>query len=410
MFERLTALGVPFDRTGIHNYKHGIENICDMDSIAMAVGGYGCSIGKSACLGEFNWKRLTRLSPEIRADYMHQIYSNLLRPRAIPDVCQFHFQETLSANPRRTRIGIRHYETINLDRRPKLEGLELMKLIQQYTAPSAPVRELPLLIAESNFKDSVAKATFTIENKTARTQTLQLEPVSFEASCKLLTPSSLTLAPGAKIGGIVEIRLKPDAPKGAYHFFIKASYGTRTAIGWGIAANAGAPSFDANPVMPELVEYTDWDNTRLIDWSLPTCVAFDPACPVLELEMAYQVFNTLQSATGTKLRLCATTDIPAEFNEKGNVILVGNLAAAPFITDAGKKFSPEKGHVIIARHGTRQTRVLLYGTTPVQVAAAATDFTLRYWKNAKDASINITGIEKGSALGHPAAAGVSDTP
>lgn len=141
-----------------------------------------------------------------------------------------------------------------------------------------------------------------------------------------------------------------------------------------------------------------------IDWSRPTCVAFDPDCSVLELEMAYQIYNTLQSATGRKLRLCSTKDIPEDYNRKGNIILIGG----PFADS--RPSLPDKGRVQVIRLEDGRTRVFFRGKTPEQFEAAATDFTLRYWKNAKDSAIRVTGMERGVALGNPVALGGVNMP
>jgi len=126
--------------------------------------------------------------------------------------------------------------------------------------------------------------------------------------------------------------------------------------------------------------------------------------------MAYLVFNTLQSAAGRKMRLCSTADIPAELIEKGNLILVGTAKSNPLVEKAAPGVEPGKGNVVVHEAGAGRQWLLLTGEDERAVQAAATDFVLRYWKNAKDSLIRVTGTEKGTALGNKAATGEMNPP
>ena len=108
--------------------------------------------------------------------------------------------------------------------------------------------------------------------------------------------------------------------------------------------------------------------------------------------------------------MCSTKDLPVGFTDKWNMIWVGANACGSEIAKSGRVAPSEKGQVVIARRESGATSILLYGMKPEQTEAAATDFTLRYWKNAKDSSIRITGMDKGAALGNAAQPGVVDTP
>ena len=202
MFERLRALDVPFDRVGLHAYKHGPEWKEAFSSHALGTGGYAADLNKPATLGEFNWKSLTRMSPEARRGEFAIIYGQMLEPRALPEFFQFHFQETMSVNPSIARVGIRHYETISLDRRPKPEALELMRLIRQYTRPDAPVRRLPIEVQEAQFAGPQAFTKFTVSNPTGKPVTVKLRTHSFEGAAATLTsPATVTVAPGGSTSG-----------------------------------------------------------------------------------------------------------------------------------------------------------------------------------------------------------------
>jgi hypothetical protein len=255
MFERLVQLGVPFDRVGFHNYKHGPAWKEASSSIALGVAGHAMQLGKPPILGEFNWKMLTAWSPENRALEFAQIYEKMLEPRAIPEFFQFHWQETLSVNPRLTRQGIRHYEIIHLDRRPKPEGVELMKLIERYARKDAPVREMTVHIEPAEFDNGSGHAGVLIENHTSRAVDVKVTPESFDGmGFELTGGGEVTLQPGGYMKRRLGLSLKSDARPGVYHYFLRVDYSGKTAYGWGIASNPGAPRFDA-PVLADLVAY-----------------------------------------------------------------------------------------------------------------------------------------------------------
>jgi hypothetical protein len=135
-----------------------------------------------------------------------------------------------------------------------------------------------------------------------------------------------------------------------------------------------------------------------LDWSRPTCVAFGEGAPVIEMEMAYQVYDTLQSAAGREMRLCGTADIPKEMLENGNLVLVGTPGTNSLVSQVSPKLTAGKGTIIL--HEDRH--LLLTGDTADGVRAAATEFVLRYWPHAKDSTSRISGLEKGAALGNKA--------
>jgi hypothetical protein len=356
-------------------------------------------------LGEFNWKGLTRLSPPARRLAFANVYETMLQPRAVPEVFQFQFQETLGVNPSIARSGVRHYETISLDRRPKPEALELMRLIREYARPDAPVRVVPVSVDSVTLVNGRGTASFAIANLTARPLTFRLSALAFDGvEASLTSPRRVHLAPHDTAHGSIALRLPSGAQPGTYHFFLKAAYGSEAAFGWGIAPNPGAPSFAASPVLGDRVRYVQGaDVVRRIEWNRPLLVAFGAKAPVLEMEMAYLVANTLQSATGRAVWLSSTADLPDSLTRRGTLILVGTSAANPLIGKlAPPRDTSDKGIVWLATDASAPARLVLTGDTPRAVEAAATDFVLRYWRNARNAGIRITGTEKGAALGDTA--------
>ncbi|MBP6964490.1 MAG: hypothetical protein KBC96_08795 [Armatimonadetes bacterium] len=407
-FERLIRLGVPFDRVGYHNYKHRETFKEAIPSVAVAVAGHASELGMQPTLGEFNWKYLTHLSPEVRAREFKDIYGKMLEPRAIPEFFQFQWQETLSVNPRLTRQGLRHYETINLDRRPKSEAVEFMKLVREHSRPDSPIRVLPIKIGEVTFRKGRAVAEYTIENRTGRQVDVRLSVESFQGASGSVPVGSVNIMSRRRASGLIELRLDRDALPGAYHYFLKADYPGGTAYGWGIASNPGVPKFDA-PVLADKVEYPQGaDVVAEFDYSKPICIAFGVACPIIELEMAYQARNALQSAIGREIRLCSTDDIPKGW--RGNLILVGTPQSNPLIAQSGVQLPADKGAVVLHDSGRGRQWLVLAGRTPDAAQAAGTDFVLRFWKNARDSAARVSGLEQGAALGNKAAPGDVNLP
>jgi hypothetical protein len=410
-FERMRELGVPIDRVGLHAYKHGPEWPEAFSSHVLGTAGYAADHGKEVTLGEFNWKELTRLSPEARRSMVETIYHQVLRPRAIPELVEFHLQETLSVNPSIQRQGIRHYEPLNLDRTPKPEGLELMQIIRANSAADAPVRELPVEISEVKLVNGRAAAPFQVTNHTGHAVSVRLAPESFGGLKPRLTgASTLRLAAGETARGTISLRLPAGAKPGAYHHFLKVDYGEKTAWGWGVASNPGAPRFDA-PVIPEHVVYPQGaEVVKRIDWTKPLAVAFGKDASVLELEMAYEVGQTLQAAIGRPVRISSTADLPAATAEAGTLILVGTPETNPMIETAPAGGVAGKGTVFLRTAPNGAQHLLLTGADKAAVEAAASDFVLRYWPHAKDSAIGRVGKVKGAALGNRAGVGAIDQP
>ncbi|MDQ3308519.1 MAG: hypothetical protein M3497_00135 [Gemmatimonadota bacterium] len=412
MFERLRQLGVPFDRVGLHAYKHGPQWKESFSSHMLGTAGYASDLGKPVTLGEFNWKELTRLSPEARRPEFAAIYATVLAPRAIPELIQFQLQESLSFNPAISGTYTRHYEPLSLDRRPKPEAWELMRLIREYGPADAPVRDLPIAVQEIRFAGGRATASFTVTNRTPRAVTLHLQALSFDGvESRLASPATLTLQPAETHRGQIEVRLAGKGETGTYHHFVRADFGGKSAFGWGVAANPGSPVFEKVPVLGDRVRYPQGVSVvERIDWSRPLAVAFGPGASVIEVETAYTITNTLQSATGRPVRLSSTVDLPDSLRRDGTVVLLGTSASNPLVGAGAAKGVAGQGVVVLRPGEGRGQWLILGGADKEGVQAAAIDFVLRYWKNAKDATTRITGLEPGNALGNRVKVTVPDPP
>ncbi|HEY7236824.1 MAG TPA: hypothetical protein VH539_21870 [Gemmatimonadaceae bacterium] len=411
MFERLRMLGVPFDRVGLHAYKHGPTWKEAFASHTLGTGGYATSIGKAATLGEFNWKDLTRLSPEARRAEFDTIYSAVLLARAIPEVFEFQFHEDLAFNTSVAGTLSRHYEPLWLDRRPKPEAFVAMALMREYGRPGSPARVLPLTIDSVRFARGVATATFAVANHTGRRVTVRLTPVAYDGTrTRLLGAQTFVLAPDSVAHGRVALSLPAGAAPGTYHHFIEASYGSGTSIGWGIAANEGAPRFADTTVLADRVTYAQGaDVVRRIRWERPLAVVFGARSLALEVEQAYQLANTLQAATGRAVRISSEQDLPDSLAKNGTVLVVGTPATSALIANAHVTTTTGRGLIALHSTGGREW-LLLTGGTAKDVEAAVVALELRYWPNAKDAVARVTGLEPGAALGHRAGGEVIDPP
>lgn len=411
MYERLRSLGVPFDRVGLHAYKHGPQWKEAFSSHVLGTASYASSLGMPVTLGEFNWKELTKLSPPARLAEYTEVYEQVLRTRAIPEVFHFQFQESLSFNPSAAGTFTRHYETLRVDRRPKPEAFELMRLIRKYAAPDAPANQLRIVVSPSRFTNGVATADFSVLNTSGRTLDITLIPLAFDGLTSARAgPSRLTLKPGETRRGSVRLRAAAGARPGTYHHFVRASYGDASAIGWGIVSLEGAPNFEPASLLPDKVAYPQGVGSVMrLDWRKPLAVVFGGEATVLELETAYAITNTLQSATGKDVWLSSEADLPDSLAERAIVVVVGTPSASTLVLESGFDVPSGKGSVIVADAGSRE-RVFLTGVDKTEAQAAAVDFLLRYWKNAKDSMIRLTGMERGAALGNRISGVVVDPP
>lgn len=441
MFDRIAALGVPFDRIGVHAYKHGPQWKESFSSHMLGTADYASDLGVQSTMGEFNWKELTRLSPEDRLPEFTAVYEAVLGPRAIPDVVQFQLQESLSFNPAISGTYTRHYETLSLDRRPKPEAFELMRLVRKYGPPDAPGTMLPVTVPEVRMDGAGGTATFTVENRTGRVVTVALKALAFDGiRSTLATPASVTLQPGERHDGRVKLLLAGTAA-GTYHHFIRADFDDEVTVGWGVAANPGAPTFEKVPVLTGYVRYPQGAAVvERIDWDRPIAVAYGEDASVIEVETAYTLTTTLQSATGRPVRLSSTVDLPDSLRRNGTLILLGTAASNALIAESRISGVPRPAELAAAAMtaGTRPAAnaaaarreaarrdpgivlvrdakgsgqwVVLTGASREAVQAAGVDFVLRYWKNARDATTRISGMEPGNALGHRATITVADPP
>jgi hypothetical protein len=411
MFERLRTLGVPFDRVGLHAYKHGPQWKEAWGSHALGTGGYATELGKPMTLGEFNWKDLTLLSPEARPAEWATIYENVLATRSVQEIIQFQFQESIAFNTTVGGTKSRHYEPVGIDRKPKPEAFVAMKLMRGYGRPDAPVRVLPMQVEPVRFANGKAEASFTVTNNTGSAQSIALDAMAFDGTTsRLLTPATMQLASGASGKGRIALTLAAGSKPGAYHHFVGAQYKSGKSLGWGVASNEGAPQFADTAVLGDRVTYAQGLSVvHSIHWDRPLAVVFGDKADKLDVEQAFQLRNTLQSVTGREVRVSAEADLPDSLARRGTVFLVGTSATSTLVAETKTSVVPGKGTIALFRDGGREW-VVLTGADAKGAEAAVVELELRYWPNAKDATIRITGMEKGKALGNSAGGSTIDPP
>jgi hypothetical protein len=411
MFERLRTLGVPFDRVGLHAYKHGPQWQEAYSSHVLGTAGYATSIGKEMSIGEFNWKDFTKLSPEQRRNEFISTYENVLSPRVVPELYQFQFQEQMAFNPAVGGSASRHYEVIGLDRRPKAEAFETMRLIRKYGRADAPVNTLPIVVDAARIIGGKARVAFTVTNATGRAVTATIASLTFDgAKTALTSPKSVTLASGASAKGSVDVSLAATALPGTYHHFIEVRAGGITSLGWGVLSNEGAPTFADTSVLGARVRYAQGPAVvRELDWNRPIAVVFGDRTAVLELEDAYQLGNTLQAATGRPVRISSEKDLPADIATRGLVFLVGTAMTNALVASTGVRAEAGVGTIALDRANGRQW-VVLTGADAKGVEAAVVELEMRYWPNAKYSAMRLVGFEKGAALGNRTGGSSVDLP
>lgn len=361
MFNRLEQLGVRFDRVDLHSYIDSLEAIPSGRGYALAIGNCATKLGKQPLISEWNWRGLTRMSEEKRAEIYPPIIENALATRAIPDFYEFQFNETLAPNPRIGRGNIlRHYEMLDLSRRPKLEAFEFMKLIQRYSAPGDAVR-----IIESSHEvaelDEQNRATLNIGITNAGDASLRLRATvesSDPLKAKLAAHSTLLLPPGQSAVLPVKVSLPKRTP-GFYHVFVRleSTAGLLRYL-WAEVRVPGAPQMDAGP-------------EQKFDFSKPVTVTYGPKATVLEIETAFALGQTLESATGMTVPILPLADVPKD--SLAHLIFVGSDKEAPV---------------------PRPDWLMVGGKDSREVEETGMNLILRYWKYAKDSAARRVGLAR----------------
>ncbi|MBN2210545.1 MAG: hypothetical protein JW709_04040 [Sedimentisphaerales bacterium] len=410
VFEKARLLGVPYDAVGYHTYRHNPGRL-DVELIAALSGAAYASGNNLECLlTEFNWKGFTRLSPADRSEMYREVFTNMLAPRAFGEFFQFHLQETLAPNPILARSGIRHYEILYLDRRLKPEGFILHELMRRYAPPDDAWQKLRIEPVSAAMINTTGKAVFKLTNTTVSLLQAKLTAESYDGLTVKITGSDhIMLGPGSSTQIPVSLALDEAAPPGVYHFFLRCDLGREQVMGWGWTAKGGTPPFEPKPVLTTFVDYPQGPEVvKTFDYTRPTCITF--GADKVSMEMAYIVFNTLREVTGYEFHLTNLDTIPDAIKENGNLILVGPPKDNALIAGLNLTFDDTKGLIQLVEQADERQWLVLSGSNKEAVTAAAMDFVLRYWQNARNAAINKVGAEPGRALGDQKDLGLLNPP
>ncbi len=393
MFNRLEALNVNFDRIGLHNYLDAVEAIPSGRGYALALASAGNKLGKEPVITEWNWRQLTRMTPEARAAIYTNIIEGAVGTRSVPDFYQFQFNETMSPNPRvgRGRI-LRHYELIHLSRRPKPEAMELMKLIEKYAPANAPIRVLKISHDVVNLTPA-GQGTATMELLNTGKQTLSLRAsvesgTNFQA--QLTGGSSLQLAPGEKKTLTLKLATKEPTP-GFYHAFVRLE-GTNGFLryGWVEARLSGVPKLDVET--KSNVAYPRGIAEELkLDWSGPFTVVYGDDAPVLEAETAIAIAETLESSLGRPVEALTLSAVTKKQRETDSLIVVGTKETNKLVAELAPSV-PSTNSVSSVHPAGQPFRLVISGDDSLAVEDAGMDFLLRYWKSAKDSAVRRVGV------------------
>ncbi len=399
-FTRLARLGVKFDRIGQHAYMDSLHAIPSSRGFSLAATSYGRKVGKPSVITEWNWRGLSRLTPEARAKVYSPIFENVLKTRSVPEIYQFQFNESLAMDPM-TLKGIRHYEPLWFSRRPKPEALQLMRLIREYSLPSNPVRLVDIERSVVDLDEhGRGTATFPITNKSNRTLNLRW---TLEAPSNIHAQfddeqRAIRLAPDASV--VVPVRVAAQAtPAGAnakplpgfYHIFLRLE-GDESLLryGWAEARLAGAPHLDQSPNAVPNSNVRYGSDAMSFSFNGPLAVVYGDNAPILDLESASALVNTLESATGRPVAIYHLPDLPPDLKQSGTLILVGTTKTNALIAAAMKESSTE---IERARFVTRMPPnahhgdwLVIGGTTSEDAERSAMDLIIRYWKFAKDSA------------------------
>ncbi|MDQ6632369.1 MAG: hypothetical protein M3Y82_11555 [Verrucomicrobiota bacterium] len=413
IFDRLAQLGVGFDRIGLHSYVDTLDALPSARGWALAAGDYGTRIGKPPTVTEWNFRGLTRMSPENRAKIYPQIFEGALATRSIPEFYQFQFQETLAPNPVIGRGNLlRHYEMFNLSRHPKMEALEFAKIIQRYSAENDPTRILDVDYAEVDLeKNGNGKATLNVSNRS---------DMPLKLNAVIETPKDLKL----EITGSTKLSIAPRETKkvpftltvlggkpGFYHGFIRLE-GENNFLRYAAieARLTGIPQLqfknqDEVQYSREIAEGSVGFLTNI------AAVVYGQDAPVVEVETAIAIAQTLESATGKLVPYFQLYDLPTEARASGNLILVGTAKTHALIQEVESKIPsgkasvicverppsprpspPGEGEKIRAAKGKNTEWLVISGPDSDSAKGAGMDFILRYWKTAKDSASGKVGL------------------
>jgi hypothetical protein len=422
-FERVRKLGVPFDRVGQHAYMDSLEAIASARSYALSAADYASEIGSEPVITEWNWRFLTRMTPEARAEVYAPIFENVLKTQCMPTVYQFQFQESL-AMASKTLRGIRHYELLNLSRRLRPEALEFMDLMERYGNPALAHQQIRTgrnAYVELDEKTNTGKVNISLNSQSEASYVVRATveaPEGVEAT--LAGKPEFRMPPGQQRDTVIHFRLPDDAKPGFYHLFLRLQFNDgNLGYGWAQVRKRGTlPIEKENATYPH-PEVAYGDGALDYDFNRDLSVVYAAGREDesrWDVESAWLIYQTLESATGREVKIFQLDDLPEELRKTGDLIVVGSPTDHELIKSVKSEIKPAgKSWVLRAKPTDAHGDWLIVGgdasagsgasTRPADdetaINTAAIDLVLRYWSKAKDSGCRRvplvdTPIEKGA--------------
>jgi hypothetical protein len=375
-FDRIAEEGVKFDRVGQHAYMDSPDAIPTARDNALAVANYAAKHNKEPLITEWNWRFMTRMSFEDRAKIYPPIFENVLASRCMPIFYQFQYQDSLAMNPNGLK-GIRRYELLLLSRRPKPEAIRLMKLIEKYASPESGVRKIDISRRIAQLAGNSKDIMFEVTNLTDAPMPVVMDvESSSEMKATINGRRETVLQPRKKMQvPITAALIDPEkALPGFYHVFLRVQAADDTLrYGWAEIRRPGNVTMDKN--QSGNVAYAK--GAVDFDFNRPLTVVYPDSATIPELEATWTVFITLESATGRPVEIYTAGDLAKKGGEGNRTIVL---------------VTREKDAKPSVRVENDGRKLVVSGASDADVMAACMDFTLRYWKNAKDSGARKIGL------------------
>src|SRR5207253_970524 len=121
-----------------------------------------------------------------------------------------------------------------------------------------------------------------------------------------------------------------------------------------------------------------------------------------DVESAWLIYQTLESATGRKVDIYQLNDLPDDVRKSGNLILVGMPSTHTLLgsIDYDRPKNAKSWITRVPASNDHGEWLIVAGEDEASLAMSAEDLVLRYWKTAKDSAARRIGlsdkpIEKG---------------
>jgi hypothetical protein len=254
--------------------------------------------------------------------------------------------------------------------------MEMMKLIRRYTNPDAAwnVLQTEYQAVELTSGKAVIKVSVTNRGGMDETVTAAAEDPGWLATT-IAGDSKWTLKPGETATAVLQVAPQngADALPGFYHTFVRFTRATGGAsYAWVEVRKPGQPPMEKSTGSGNV---TYGPGALDFDLNRPLTVVYPDKTTIPELEAAWTVFITLESATGRPVEIYQESDLAkAGGAEKRTIVLVTRER------EAKPSVRVDNGRLVIAGGGD------------AAVTEACMDYVLRYWKHAKDAGARKVGL------------------